>query len=332
MIAVVAVVVGAGPVAADPAVPTNFTSAVTDEPEGVQLDVVGNDAFVEMSVTEGVEVIVLGYYLEPYLRVSASGLVERNVRSPATYLNDDRFAETNAPPRADPEAEPRWDRVGVGGSYVWHDHRTHWMLSEAPASTDGATGVVTIEDWELPMVVDGVRTAALGRLDWHPDNSAWGWWAAAVVVAGTLAVASIRALRFVAPVVLAIAALALVAGTVAWLAQPAEGRGVGIDLVLPLAAVVAGVVAVVVRPLFARWAAATVAGAATGGWALGRLDVFARPFLPTDLETLDRAATAASLASGAVAIASALAVAWRPSLLRDPGAQAAGRSSGPTER
>ncbi len=58
----------------------------------------------------GEEVVILGYDGEPYLRFTADG-VFRNTRSPATYLNEDRFANVTVPASADPEAPPEWERV-----------------------------------------------------------------------------------------------------------------------------------------------------------------------------------------------------------------------------
>ena len=63
--------------------------------------VVGGDAFLELTVDEGTEVVVPGYGGEPYVRFLADGTVERNTRSEATYLNEDRQGAVELPAGAD---------------------------------------------------------------------------------------------------------------------------------------------------------------------------------------------------------------------------------------
>ena len=77
------------------------------------------------------EVVVDGYDGEPYLRIDADG-VERNVHSPATYLNQNRYARVEMPATADSRAAPEWQQISSGRSVRWHDHRTHWMDVTAP--------------------------------------------------------------------------------------------------------------------------------------------------------------------------------------------------------
>jgi hypothetical protein len=58
--------------------------------------------------------VILGQDGEPYLRFTTDGAF-RNVRSPATYLNEDRCANAELPATADPEAAPE---VGAGGGFA----------------------------------------------------------------------------------------------------------------------------------------------------------------------------------------------------------------------
>jgi hypothetical protein len=74
----------------------------------------------------GRTIVILGYGGEPYLRFSADG-VFRNSRSPAAYLNLDRYAKVDVPDDADPKAPPRWERVATAAIWARHDHRIHWM-------------------------------------------------------------------------------------------------------------------------------------------------------------------------------------------------------------
>src|SRR5215207_3006020 len=82
---------GARPAAADPPRPTDYRSRITavdPAPAGVDIDVVGGDAFLELTVDEGHEVTGGGYAGAPDLRVGADGTAERNVTSPATFRKD----------------------------------------------------------------------------------------------------------------------------------------------------------------------------------------------------------------------------------------------------
>ena len=58
------------------------------------------------------EVLVPGYSDEPYLRIGPGG-VWRNARSPATYINLDRYGRTSLPADAEASAEPAWEQVST---------------------------------------------------------------------------------------------------------------------------------------------------------------------------------------------------------------------------
>ena len=129
---------------------TGFTSTVervTPETQGLELRVLDGDDRLFLRNETGREVIVLGYDEEPYLRF-VDGAVYRNVRSPAVYLNADRYALGEVPESADPDAAPVWRRVAEGTAYEWHDHRIQWMSTIAPdevrADPDSARHVF---DW-----------------------------------------------------------------------------------------------------------------------------------------------------------------------------------------
>ncbi|MBA3523586.1 MAG: hypothetical protein H0T85_03335 [Geodermatophilaceae bacterium] len=69
-----------------------------------------------------------GYSDEPYLRIGPDS-VQRNVNSPATYLNATPEGDSALPLRADPSDDQDWERVSAEPSLTCHDHRTHWMGS-----------------------------------------------------------------------------------------------------------------------------------------------------------------------------------------------------------
>ena len=135
--AIAVVVVAAQPAAAHdvPGIkPSNFETTVdSTAPRVPGLAVrpidLGNE--LELRNHTGVDVVVLGYQGEPYLRVGPRGVFE-NRRSPATYLNRTRDGKTHVPGIADPTAAPEWNRLASGTVARWHDHRAHWMGTEDP--------------------------------------------------------------------------------------------------------------------------------------------------------------------------------------------------------
>ena len=110
------------------------------ETPGIEVSVVGGDAFLRVVAEPGVDVVVLGYQQEPYLHIHPDGVVEENQRSPATYLNADRYGTGTPPAGADPTLAPNWEPVGSGGAWAWHDHRAHWMSAEPPAGAEPRRG------------------------------------------------------------------------------------------------------------------------------------------------------------------------------------------------
>jgi len=293
---VVALVVLAAPAMADPAEPGRYASeviALEPQVDGVQLEVVGGDAFLELTVERGLEVEVPGYDGEPYLRVLADGTVEQNERSPATYLNEDRFG-TVAPQEADAEAEPRWVEVATGGTYAWHDHRVHWMRADPPLN--GGTGLV--HEWEVPLTVDGQEVVATGRLVREPALAPWPWLALVAVVGGLAWAVGRRRPGW------GLAACTVVGGGIAtfvgWRAVASQPEAAGASpLPFALGAVALGlaVVGLAVRTRRSGAVLAQLAGLASaavlGGWVILRFTVLTEPVLPTDLVPwIDRAGTA----------------------------------------
>jgi hypothetical protein len=178
----------AGPAAADPAGPTHFRSTITDlaavgdgpseddseiDPD-IEVEVLGGDAFLVVRAAPGTQVQIPGYEGEPYLRIAADGTVEINTRSPARWLNDERFGlpDTELPAQADADAPPTWEQVADGGEYAWHDHRIHWMSPTLPPSVDTArTETQQVSEWTVPLVVDDRQVVVAGELEWLPGPS-----------------------------------------------------------------------------------------------------------------------------------------------------------------
>jgi len=152
------------------------------------------------------EVVVLGYRLEPYLRVGPDGVFE-NRRSPSTYTNKFRTAPASIPPEFDPQAPPEWRRIGDGPSAGWHDHRAHWTGPDPPAVKARPGAVQAVRTWEVPLR-QGDRTMVVrGDITWVPGPAPWPWLLAAV---GLFAAALAGAGGYRRPQVLAVVAIVAV--------------------------------------------------------------------------------------------------------------------------
>lgn len=189
----------------------NIDSTITGEPavDGVAWTVHTGGLLLEVENRSGRTLVIEGYDGEPYLRIDADG-VTRNRRSPATYLNAETGGDVAVPPRADPDAEPEWVRVAGEPSWVWHDHRTHWMSPEPPPWVDthplsrllmraGYVGPIgdaggrdgPFSEWAVPFTVDGQSHRLEGELRWEPAPAAWPWW----LLAAGLALPGLAGLR-----------------------------------------------------------------------------------------------------------------------------------------
>ncbi len=300
----------AGPVFADPAVPTDYQSRVTAvEPatDDLTVEVAGGDAFLEVVVVPGHAVEIPGYEGEPYIRIDEHGVVTVNDRSPSKFLNDDRFGKT-VPDSADAMGSPLWQVVGTDGKYAWHDHRTHWMSPTRPPAIVGNT-VQQVFRWEIPITVDGVEHLLEGTLEWHPSGS--GITPLAIGLMAIVALAGWRRgkIRYLAISGALAAAIGLILSFAQWLATPAAARTFPTSTVAPAFAFALLVVAAALadsRRLSAVQAI-VVACVALGVFVAGSFGVLTKPVLPSAItDPVERIATAAvgwvTVAIGAIAV------------------------------
>lgn len=168
--------------------------------QGLTVDVLNRDDRLEIQNTSGRTVVIEGYSNDAYLRMSGDGSVAVNTRSPAYYLNNDRYANAKVPASAKAGAAPRWKPVSKTGRYEWHDHRMHYMGTGRPAKIKDPSVRQTVFDWAVPIAVDGRRGAINGRLLWTPrDEPGLPLGAifalAALVIAGCIVVVVVRLRR-----------------------------------------------------------------------------------------------------------------------------------------
>ena len=312
----------AEPAAADAAGPTDYRTdivAIAPSTDAVAVEMIGGDSFIQLTVADGVEVLVVGYQGEPYLRFDADGAVLQNENSPARWLNDDRYADTELPPNADAEADPDWLQVADNGQFAWHDHRTHWMN---PAKPPGVEPGDTVLEAVVPLVVDGADVEVAVRSVLLDPPPVWP------IVAGVLSAAAACALairllgaRWGTGLVVTVGAtVATVFGAWAYRSVPAETGPSTMLWLLPLVALVAvGQPAVIGRR---KPQAPTLdllvglAGAELALWGWLRRDALTRALIPSDAPAaLDRAVIVASMVIGAVAVAVAISRVVQPPTL-----------------
>jgi hypothetical protein len=171
-LAVAVALLAASPAAAHQGNP-NFRSVVdsiTPAVKGVTLHVLNYDDRFELTNHSGRTVTVQGYDREPYARVLADGTVEVNKRSPAYYLNDDRFADVKVPASADPKAPPQCSVVDRTARLEWHDHRMHWMSRSLPPAVKDKSQRTKVFDYAIPLQVGSQPASIRGTLFWQPDG------------------------------------------------------------------------------------------------------------------------------------------------------------------
>jgi hypothetical protein len=134
------------------------------------VEVRGGDDQLWLDNETGKSLVVLGYEGEPYLRFEGSG-VFRNRNSPATYLNKDRYARVTLPKDIGAKLAPDWEKIETGHTFAWHDHRTHWMSKIGPKPVrEAPEKPYHVNDWTVPLRVDGKPYRLLGSLDYLGVN------------------------------------------------------------------------------------------------------------------------------------------------------------------
>jgi hypothetical protein len=144
-------------------------TAVSPAVAGIDATVLDGDDRLQLTVPGDHVVVVDGYEGEPYLRFAPDGVYE-NARSPATYLNEDRYGKVDLPDDVDPDATPDWRRVVPGGRrFDWHDHRIHWMSRTLPPKIQAAKDKAQhVFNWTVPATLGGKPLTIAGSLDYQP--------------------------------------------------------------------------------------------------------------------------------------------------------------------
>lgn len=294
-----------GVVHADAAGPTDYRTTVisiTPATDAIDVQVEGGDAFLRIEVDSGHEVVILGYDDEPYLRIGPDGTVEQNQRSYATYYNEDRYGRTDIPDVVDNDAEPRWERIGDGGAWSWHDHRAHWMGTEPPIGLEPGA---SLPPQVVPIVVDDVPVAIEVRITLLDEPSIVPVVFGAVIGIGLAALGILLGPATTGLVMLLLGVASFAVGLAQYLSLSPETGPLLTWWLLPAIGVTAIVAAIVTygRSRFTLLALTLLAAAQVAVWAFQRRAGLTAAIIPTDLAPgLDRFVTAAALA-GSLAIA-----------------------------
>ena len=316
--AIAVVVVAAQPAAAHdvPGIkPSNFETTVdstTPRVPGLAVRPIDLGNELELRNDTGVDVVVLGYQGEPYLRVGPRGVFE-NRRSPATYLNRTRDGKTHVPGIADPTAAPEWNRLASGTVARWHDHRAHWMGTEDPPEVARAPDQRHVVDqWSLQLQRGTQAVTVSGDLLWVPGPSPWGWVLGALALGlAVVALSRTRVWRWVLAGALGVVIVSETAHVVgAWSATSASFAtriGASVYSIGGIVLAIVALVWLVVRPPYNAIPAVLFAGLIVvfaGG--LADLTTLTRSQLPTDVPaTVARMEVALALGLGAGLAASA---------------------------
>ncbi len=149
---------------------SNITSVTPNVP-GLSVEVLEFADRLLLRNHTGKTVTVYGYQSEPYARVLANGTADKNLRSPATYLNESFYGNITVPPVANPSAPPQWEVVDRTGQFEWHDHRIHWMSPLTPPQVKDKSRLTLIFDWQVPIRVGTQMGSINGQLYWTPEGS-----------------------------------------------------------------------------------------------------------------------------------------------------------------
>jgi hypothetical protein len=143
---------------------------VTPPIPGFDVEVLGGDDRLAVTNKGSSTVTIDGYNREPYVRMAPDGTVAVNLRSPAYYLNKDRFSGGTPPPSADPKAAPDWRVVERSGRFEFHDHRMHWMAKNVPSQVQDRSARTKIFDWKVPVRAGATAGAINGQLFWRGSS------------------------------------------------------------------------------------------------------------------------------------------------------------------
>lgn len=333
----------AGVAGADPAGPTDFRTTVESvEPAtpSLHVDILGGDAFVRVRADAGTTVEIPGYSGEPYVQILADGTVQQNRRSPAVAANRDRYGvpapSENVGTAADQAAVlPEWEVIGRDGTFVWHDHRAHLMVTSPPSGYHRGD---VVSDQILALTVNGAPVEVRLVSVWQ-DRPSRAPAVAGAVVAVFASLILLSARRRQAWLLAAAGAAAAGIGYWQYASLPPATGPSNMWFLLPAIAAASAVIALSFGRTLVSHALVLLGALELAVWVYLRRDGLAKALLPTDAPFwLDRAVTAgAGVASAAAVLAGGIALFRLPGVAepeparsRTPSSSSRGKSTAPT--
>jgi hypothetical protein len=175
--------------------PTNYLSQIVDvspQVAGLHVRLYDLGRRVRLTNLTDVDVIVIGYSGEPYLRVGPRG-VEENRRSPTLYENTVTAIglPPPLPPSASATAPLQWHRRSGSRTVSWPDRRAYWSgPPSAGVATSPGSRQIVVPTWTIPMQAGALSVHVVGRIVWVPGSSPWPWLGLAfLLTAGIVALA-----------------------------------------------------------------------------------------------------------------------------------------------
>lgn len=167
---------------------------------GVTVEVLNRDDRLLLTNRSGHTILIEGYSNDPYARLQPDGTVEVNHNSAAYYLNQERDGDVAVPADIQKGMAPDWRKESGTGKFEWHDHRMHWMGKSTPPAVKDESKLTKVDDWTVPIAVDGRPGEIAGTLWWTPQPGGGPPVAAivgliALVVAGGAVVLVVRRRR-----------------------------------------------------------------------------------------------------------------------------------------
>jgi hypothetical protein len=144
----------------------SFLVSADPAPAGLSVQALpGRLPGVFLSAPAGTEVAVQGRDGEPFLRITDAG-VEVNERS-RTHVEDRQARGQVVGP---PSTTPAFRLVAPGTrSYTWLDARLRYRSDLPPSDALAADGPTRLEQWRVPVQVDGRSMALTGAISWVPE-------------------------------------------------------------------------------------------------------------------------------------------------------------------
>ena len=309
-------------VAGDDAPASNYRSTVVDAPstDGVSVRMIDAGTQLELINLGDVEVVVLDYDGQPYLRIGPEGVLE-NRNSPAAYLNQSLDASVPMPTGIG-DGPPVWLRLSNERSFRWHDHRAHWMGGDPPLVVARPDQRQTVAEWAVPLRVGDRQIEVTGVTEWVPGPTSAPWFLLVGAVSAAIAAVALRGHSGTAVglAILAIgpASIAVVVGSWQSSAESALGKAPMLALpILVISVLIGALVMMRSRPqdsmVLAAGAGATVALTT----ALSSIDWLTRSQIPTTLPPVGaRVAVSLSIGAGAGLVIAAAWTALAPLLRR----------------